>query len=351
VWEDHLLPPMTCKDAAWLACTCKALQEVLRENFSSGSGDIGTVKVNELQAALTTFPRARCLTLKGIEKLEDAEKDAAVEWLSEGGRGRHLTVVCSRGEAASDLVHTALQAGALPSLKSVEVDLQCETARASLTQGLLGGMHELRLSLDCRHTTWPQLAAMGLVRQLPALAKLELKVHSYPLGVELPPFIPTSVKALRFEVRSCTNPSAPEPLLRALPGMLEASGAALERLQAMLPTEFEHIGSGLLHVAQALRCCSPTLKAFHLEVGGKFTYLDDEDDDYEDEVERLRVQWAEVLACLPAASSRCSCCLRTSRSSPCSRPAPPSPASPTSRFPTTSGRTRPVMPVWWGCGS
>jgi hypothetical protein len=38
VWEDHLLPLLTCKDAARLGCTCKALRGVVREHFS---GDLG----------------------------------------------------------------------------------------------------------------------------------------------------------------------------------------------------------------------------------------------------------------------------------------------------------------------
>jgi hypothetical protein len=40
VWEDHLLPLLTCKDAARLGCTCKALRGVVREHFK----DLGTIK-------------------------------------------------------------------------------------------------------------------------------------------------------------------------------------------------------------------------------------------------------------------------------------------------------------------
>jgi hypothetical protein len=45
VWEGHLLPLLTYKDAARLGCTCKALRGVVREHFR----DIGPIKVEQLQ--------------------------------------------------------------------------------------------------------------------------------------------------------------------------------------------------------------------------------------------------------------------------------------------------------------
>jgi hypothetical protein len=59
VWKEHLLPLLTSKDAARLGCTCKALRVVVREHFK----DLGRVNVEQLQAALTSFPTARTLTL------------------------------------------------------------------------------------------------------------------------------------------------------------------------------------------------------------------------------------------------------------------------------------------------
>jgi hypothetical protein len=81
-------------------------------------------------------------------------------------------MVWFNGKTASDLIHTALREGALPSLRGASTNLRDEPYRAALTEGLLGGMHELRLSLNCDHELAPQLAALGLVRQLPALGKL-----------------------------------------------------------------------------------------------------------------------------------------------------------------------------------
>jgi hypothetical protein len=57
VWGERLLPLLTCKDAARLGRTCKALRGVVREHFK----DLGGIKLNRLQAALTTFPRARSM--------------------------------------------------------------------------------------------------------------------------------------------------------------------------------------------------------------------------------------------------------------------------------------------------
>jgi hypothetical protein len=145
----------------------------------------------------------------------------------------------------------------------------------------------------------PQLAALGVVRQPPALAKLEeVCVRHYANGpVQWPPFIPPSLRALRIEVHSDER-SVTESLLSALAGMLGASGARLERLEIILPNELRAIGDGLVHVAQALRCCSSTLKDLFLTMwaGDRIIYLYDEEEDHASQVERLRVQWADVLA-------------------------------------------------------
>jgi hypothetical protein len=63
LWEDHLLPMLTHKDAARLGCTCKALRGVARELFK----EVGTIKSQNLKWALTTFPRARTVALDDIE--------------------------------------------------------------------------------------------------------------------------------------------------------------------------------------------------------------------------------------------------------------------------------------------
>jgi hypothetical protein len=124
------------------------------------------------------------------------------------------------------------------------------------------------------------------VGQLPALAVLKLTV-STELGIEepvqWPPFIPPS-------------PSV-HSVLQALPGMLGASGARLDRLEVLVPDHIPSTIFCLRHVAQALRCCSSTIKAFLLATISNVVISCDEDvDDYEDQVEELRVRWTDVLA-------------------------------------------------------
>jgi hypothetical protein len=298
VWGDHLLPLLTCKEAARLACTCEALREVVRQHFMG----IGMLKMKKLRAALTAFPRARELTLDCYPANwdeEDGEDEALVEWLREGGRGRHLTMMRVEGEMVTNLVHPALREGALPSLRSVDIYMTSETERASLTGGLLGGMTDLRLTLGVIHDLGPQLAALGLVRQLPALAKLELHLSAPPLQeaedpAQWPPFIPPSLKTLSITLGDDLLSSS---LLCALPGMLGASGAGLERLEIIFPFHFMKKGDDrLVHVAQALRCCSPTLKAFTFAPGGFVGIMEGTAEECEILEARLRVEWAELLA-------------------------------------------------------
>jgi hypothetical protein len=294
MWKDHLLPLLTCKDAARLGCTCKPLTMVVRANFQ----DVGRVKFKSTKAALTTFPRARSMNVDFGWGWPGPEMDALVQWLREGGRGRYLerlTATSGRG----DVIHGALRSGALPSLKNLTALLVVDTHLASLTEGLVADMRELCLTVDSVGALQPQLAALGLVRQLPALTKLELSICLYDDGDdpgEWPRFIPPSLKALRIQLYA-EAPSPNQSLLRALPSMIEASGARLDRLEVILPIEFEYIGEGLVHLAQVFRVCSPTLKGLLLDIyDSELLQIHDEAEDYADQVDRLRVQWAEVMA-------------------------------------------------------
>jgi hypothetical protein len=160
-------------------------------------------------------------------------------------------------------------------------------------------MHELRMTFLRRCDPAQlglQLAALGLVRQLPALATLELEVWTFGDGrgdnaVQWPRFIPPSLKTLRIDQKHCRYPQ-----LRPLPGMLGASGAALQRLEVLLPRDFYDVGDGLVHLAQALRCCSPTLKALHLTISHEWARAQPWTGDHA----QVRVQWAELLAALSA---------------------------------------------------
>jgi hypothetical protein len=309
VWEDYLLPLLTCDDAAQLRCTCKALMVVVREHFK----DLGRVDIDQLQAVLTCFPTARSLALSPYG-LRDVRREALVEWLRVGGRGGGITTMtatdqCDKDDEHFDIVFAALREGALPSLKVVAVHLVRETHRASLTGGLLGGMRELRLKI-MRDREWePQLAVLGHVRQLPALARLELKLCSFGRYnddddaddlVQWPHFIPPTLKALRILTDDDLMPHShrlSQSLLRALPGMLGASGARLERLDVPVSSRRVQAGSDVLvHVAQALRCCSPKLKAFRLAADQEMFYISKSAEDYARRMEQHRAEWAELMA-------------------------------------------------------
>jgi hypothetical protein len=311
VWEDHLLPLLTGKDAARLGRTCKALRGVMREHFR---GDLGTLQLHKLQAVLTTFPRGRGLTLYCPDNdltldarwrnPEASDVEALVQWLREGGRGRNLEGMEAWWSLGSsrDLVHRALQEGALPSLRSTSADFRYPAHRASLTEGLFTPIQALRLRIGCGYdgiSLGDHFAMLFLVRQLPVLAKLELEVSVFgyenvPVPEPWPPFTPPSLQALRVHV---LNDQLKNLFLRALPGMLEASGARLDRLEVVFRHESDSSGYGLVHLAQALRCCSPTLTGFRLAVDDERVMSVDKNAwDYASQVGRLRVQWAELLA-------------------------------------------------------
>jgi hypothetical protein len=292
VWEDHLLPFLTCNDAARLGRTCKALRVVARVHFK----DLESINLEKLQAALTTFPRVRSIAPYSYCRGWIAQRQALVEWVSGGRHGGAITTVTMTldSDDVNSTIHAALRGGALPSLKTIHANLYHASQRAMLTEGRLGGMHELHLEVMFSDALEPQLAALGLVRQLPALAKLDLKfsVDGYadePMP-QWPPFIPPSLKTLRI----LSNCASLFSLLRALPGMLGDSGAWLECLEINIPLLYEwDVDERLFHVVQALRCFSPTLKDFRL---AKAPISRESDAEEADQEARLRVQWAEVLA-------------------------------------------------------
>jgi hypothetical protein len=146
-------------------------------------------------------------------------KKALVQWLREGGRGRHLENVRSDGEDASDVLHMALREGALPSLKGVQVDVAYPTSQVSLTGGLLEAMQKLRLVVTPL-ASQPQLAALALVKLVLVRGEIDQSVEWPPVIPikQRPPFIPPSLKALSIEDDPVFG-----PLLHALPDMLGAS--------------------------------------------------------------------------------------------------------------------------------
>jgi hypothetical protein len=302
VWEDHLLPMLRSRNAARLGSTCKALREVVREHFR----DLGSIRFGRLRAALTTFPRAQSMATDPDrrEHLDEAQIQSLVAWLTEGGHGRGITTMTTTAHCngANELIHAALRRGALPSLKGVAADLMSAN-QDLLTGGFLGPMHELRVKADCSYGEGEQLELLAMVRQLPALAKLEVEMcneHGDEDDVVLGyPFIPPSLTALRINLEPLhRDPSITYFFLRDLPDMLGASGARLERLELEMPRRFDCLADVLVHVAQAVRCCSPTLKDFRLSVRNEIPTRRDAHHArlWADQEQRLRVHWAELLA-------------------------------------------------------
>jgi hypothetical protein len=296
VWGDHLLPMLAWGDAARLERTCKALKTVVRENYTNASCARRMISLRGLSVVLTTFPRVRTLALAGWdENWDHTSEDTLIRWLREEGRGRYLTGVSLSDGVTADFVHAALREGALPSLKSLKsVDFSHGNARALLMEGLIGATDELSLefvSTDNGICMKRQLAALGLVRQLPALAKLEVFVSGdNGDAVQWPPFIPRPLKELHLDVTA--DRDLEQSLLLVLPGMLEASGAGLERLEIDIASDVMDVDNCLVPVAQALRCCAPTLRGFQLALGHDTIYFGNDGNI----VERMRVLWADVLA-------------------------------------------------------
>jgi hypothetical protein len=152
--------------------------------------------------------------------------------------------------------------------------------------------------ITCGCAKEPQLAALGLVRQLPALTTLDFQLSRGDFDdlVHWPPFIPPSLKAFRTNGSHCEI-HASESFLRALAEVLSTSRARPDRLEIKLPTTVANhpVGDGLVRAAQALHFCSPTLKGFLLA-----KYIDvrenNREQDYVNPRELVRVQWANVLA-------------------------------------------------------
>jgi hypothetical protein len=116
--------------------------------------------------------------------------------------------------------------------------------------------------------------------------------------LQWPPFIPPTLKALRIDDQQLDRPYEPFGIERisvcALRGILAASDAELDRLEVLLPGEFDEIGDGLVHLAEALRGCSATLRGFLLSTE-IFEPVDDSDA-CRARRQRMRAQWANVLA-------------------------------------------------------
>jgi hypothetical protein len=158
-------------------------------------------------------------------------------------------------------------------------------------------MHELHMSFS--RTDASQPAALGMVRQLRALVELEIKDSTYEVGsnpVQWPSFIPPSLRALCISVFH--SQPVQGSLLGALPGMLVASGARLDRLKVVTSSGLQSFGDELFHVAQALRCCATTLNDFRYSTGFHPLDVENGTNDPSGQFARMRVQCADLMTSL-----------------------------------------------------
>jgi hypothetical protein len=311
VWGDHLRPMLTYREAVRLQRTCKVLKKVVREHYKDLSQRCrGGIRIERLHEMLTTFPSARVVPPYCHDSRDwtPERSEALMQWLRGEGHGGAITAIMPYGDGAavaSTSILEAWRAGALPSLKRVAATPDFPSHRAVLTEVPLGGVHELCLRISSSQDWEPQLPALGVVRQLPVLTKLTLQAcapKNFELLAQWPAFIPASLNVLSIVAKHSEGLS--QSLLIALPGVIGASGAVLERLEIEVTlSHVEKVDDRLINVAQALRC-SPTLRVLNLSKSGPIFCRGGargmsgrgDANVRADHMEQLRVQWADVIS-------------------------------------------------------
>jgi hypothetical protein len=241
---------LSVQEAARLRVVCEALK-VLVMGWPMELEDLD-VEANHLEAALTCFPATESLTICCEQPLSHAEERRMVELLRQ--HGGTLKVVRTGEGGARRLLMAAVLAGALPNLTDMNLSLWDPTDRQILSEGTLGLLEEVRVWM--KQDDGEQLAALEHLRRLPHLRRLTL--YEPPRGA-FPCFIPPSLKSLNLTIRPL---GLLESLLRELPSMLQASGAALEEISLWGSSQI-YVEFGAV-LAQVLRACSSTLKTLTL---------------------------------------------------------------------------------------
>jgi hypothetical protein len=175
------------------------------------------------------------------------------------GHGGTLKRVTAYEGGAHGTFESAVLAGALPNLTYFSFNLWEPIHRDILSGGMLPLLEEVRLNVD-RGT---QGVPLEHLRHLSHLRSLWLLFEGARDAV-FPPFIPRSLKSLYLYIEDVASF---ETVLRELPPMLQASGAALEEID-MLWTGCLSAERGAA-LARILRTCSPSLKAVKLKSRGE----------------------------------------------------------------------------------
>jgi hypothetical protein len=108
VWQEHLRPMLSVKEAARLRVVCTALKVLVVE----WPMHVGVMEAGHLEAALTCFPATEDLSMEFPDPLDPVEESRMVELL--GKHGGTLKNVREYGEGATRLLSSAVRAGALP---------------------------------------------------------------------------------------------------------------------------------------------------------------------------------------------------------------------------------------------
>jgi hypothetical protein len=251
VWQEHLRPWLSVREAARLKRVCKALKTEVR----GWSMRLGDVEEDHIEAALTCFPSTERIEADFDDRLAPAEQVRLVEVLRRhGGTLKQVRLEEPYEPLRSFQLHSsAVLAGALPNLTSIKLSLDDQKSPQILWGGMLRLLEELEVSLPGERYT----AALEPLRHLLHLRRLRLEVTLEAPGVALPNFIPSSLKTL--ELHMDRDPGA---LLRGLPSMLQASGASLEEIVLGYMGEWDAECDAAL--GQVLQACSSTLRTLKL---------------------------------------------------------------------------------------
>jgi hypothetical protein len=251
VWHEHLAPLLYVREAAGLRVVCKALKGLVM----GWPMHLVWVRGADLEAALTCFPAIKSFGIELDEPLDPAEESRLVELLR--GHGETLKRVKAYNESGERLLLSAVRAGALPSLTTLNLSLDDPDSHEVLSGGMLGLIEEMRVTIS----DGEQAAALEALQRLPRLRRVELMCVYIALEPAFPPFIPPSLKALYLDFAPAATLEA---LLRDLTPMLQASGASLEEFRFYADDDTGLGAEGVASLAQVIEACSPTLKTLKL---------------------------------------------------------------------------------------
>jgi hypothetical protein len=190
------------------------------------------VRWGDVEAALTCFPATERILVGKRAQDPLVNNRRVMEALRKHGATLKEVMLGSPGH---EMLSSAVGAGALPNLTSMDLDLKYPICRQILSDGMLGLLEAVEVTVDPGNGE--QLAALEHLRHLAQLRGMSVRVRKaqaaafppvMPPSAAFPPFIPPSLKTLSLD----TKPLAGlEALLHQLPSMLQMSGVSLEKFE------------------------------------------------------------------------------------------------------------------------